>query len=84
MVMTQQPNVYELLGRKEVELAQKHAALDTAFQLIRQLKEGKVSLDDIELESGGAMNVSVPVAAPGSVGTDNGAKPQEAKVRKSA
>ena len=81
--MTQQPNVYELLGRKEVELAQKHAALDTAFQLIRQLKEGKVSLDDIELTPEG-LRAGMPVAAPEPVEPDNGAKPRKEKAQKSA
>lgn len=79
--MTQQPNVYELLGRKEVELAQKQAAADAAFGIIRALKEGKLSLDEIEMTSDG-LKAGAPVVAPEPVEPDNGAKPRKQKVRK--
>jgi hypothetical protein len=74
--MTQQPDVYALLGHKEMELAQKQVAVDAAFALIRQLKDGKISLDDIEVTSTGLKAV-LPMDTPELTKSENGASPAE-------
>ena len=65
-------NLYEALGRKEAELLTIRAERDTAVNLVRQLKSGEISLDDIHIGPASPEPDSEPVTA-----SSNGSKPTE-------
>ena len=79
--MTQQPSVYELLGRKEEELAKRQATIDACMGIFRALKQGRLSLDDLEMTSDGFKVQAGEIQASEPVKVDDVVSPQTDGVR---